>query len=201
MDTGEYEVNGNLFENMNRKDHAQCVGLIRQHFDLVGPLKVVHNVLSGNLGKWGLGKSLFSLVVPQDLEDAKGALSKVGILDKLYEKTSFFLSGGEKQRVALARLLVQNPKIILADEPVASLDPARAEQILELLVNMTTDGQQTLVASLHSIEFAQKKYFTRVIGLRDGLIHIDKSVIELSKDDIAALYTLENQDDTGKTII
>ena len=188
---GEYEIEGAAFENMNRKNRAENIGLIRQHFDLVGPIKVVHNVLSGNLGKWSLAKSLLSLAVPQDLENAKIALSRVGIGDKLYEKTSF-LSGGERQRVALARLLVQNPKIVLADEPVASLDPARAEQILELLVNMTVDGHQTLIESLHSVDFAQR-YFTRVIGLREGSVYLDKAITDLTEEDIKSLYKLEMQ--------
>jgi len=90
-------------------------------------------------------------------------LHRVGLLDKIYEKTSR-LSGGEQQRIALARLLLQNPEVILADEPVASLDPARAEDILFMLTKLVKEDNQTLVASLHSVEYA-RKYFTRIISL------------------------------------
>lgn len=188
-DTGAYSISGSNLETMERRIRAEYIGLIRQHFDLVGPLKVLHNVLAGHLGRWNLTKSILSLIIPQDAESARRALSRVGIEDKMHVKTAF-LSGGEKQRVALARLLVQNPKIVLADEPVASLDPVRAEQIMELLVNLTVDGHQTLVASLHSTELA-RKYFTRVIGLRKGQILLDKAVSDLTDEDIDSLYTLE----------
>ena len=104
-----------------------------QGFDLVPSLAVVHNVLAGRLGAWSLGRALLSLVVPQDVAQARSALDRVGISEKLYERTSR-LSGGEQQRVALARLLVQQPRAILADEPVASVDPARAEDLLAMLV-------------------------------------------------------------------
>jgi phosphonate transport system ATP-binding protein len=188
-DSGTYRLNTHDFISMNRKQRSQNVGIIRQQYDLVEPLKVVHNVLAGRLGTWGLGKSLLSLMLPQDIESARKALSLVGIENKLHEKTSV-LSGGEQQRVALARLLIQNPNVILADEPVASLDPARAEQILNILVDMTNDGRQTLIASLHSVELAQK-YFTRIIGLRDGKILMDKPARELVADDFDTLYNLE----------
>ena len=113
----------------NGKVFAKKVGMIRQQFDLVGPLAVIHNVLAGRLAEWGLFKSLLSLIIPQEKQAALEALEKVGLADKITEQTSK-LSGGEQQRVALARLIFQNPEIILADEPVASLDPARAEDIL-----------------------------------------------------------------------
>lgn len=189
-DQGTYSIDGQSFSSLNRKERSRCIGMIRQQFDLVLPLKVIHNVLAGNLGRWSLGKSLLSLIIPQDKKDAIKALEKVGLLHKVEEKTSV-LSGGEQQRVAMARLLVQNPAVVLADEPVASLDPARADQILELLVNLTNSGDQTLIASLHSIELA-KKHFTRVVGLRDGRVYLNKSVSELTNEDILALYDLEN---------
>ena len=135
-DTGSFNINGANMSLLKAKEKSQYVGIIRQHFDLVGPMKVVHNVLAGNLGRWGEFKSLLSLLYPQSIDEAKLALAKVGIENKIFERTSN-LSGGEQQRVALARLFVQNPKLVLADEPVASLDPSRAEQILSLLVDLT----------------------------------------------------------------
>jgi len=189
-DTGDYRVKSRDFTSLSRRDRSESIGLIRQRFDLIEPLKVVHNVLAGHLGRWGTLKSLVSLFLPQNIESASKALRQMGIEDKLHEKTAV-LSGGEKQRVALARLLVQNPQIILADEPVASLDPERARQILDHLCAMTTSGDKALIASMHSIDFA-KSYFTRVIGLRDGNILFDKPATALSDQDIQNLYKIHS---------
>ncbi len=102
------------------------MGLVHQQYDLVPHLPVVHNVLAGRLGQWSLFRSLASLVWPQERHLAETALAQMGIGDKINERTSH-LSGGEQQRVAIARLMVQSPKVVLADEPVASLDPALSE--------------------------------------------------------------------------
>ncbi len=108
------------------------------------------------------------------------ALERVGLADKTYELTST-LSGGEQQRVAMARLMVQKPEIILADEPVASLDPARAEDVLAMLTKITVEENQTLLASLHSVEYA-RKYFTRIIALKNGEIFFDLPAEKVTDD-------------------
>ncbi|MDK2917860.1 MAG: phosphonate transport system ATP-binding protein [Candidatus Petromonas sp.] len=171
------------------KQLSRKIGIIRQQFDLVGQLPVIHNVLAGRLGEWGFFKSLLSLILPQDKELAIKSLDRVGIPNKIYEKTSN-LSGGEQQRVALARLLVQNPEIILADEPVSSLDPSRAEDILSMLIKLVKEENQTLIASLHSVEYA-KRFFTRIIGLREGKICFDLPVEKITDADLFTLYNLE----------
>jgi phosphonate transport system ATP-binding protein len=173
----------------DQKKRAKMIGIIRQQFDLIGELPVLHNVLAGRLADWGVLKSLFSLLVPQDKDHALKALKRVGLEDKVYEKTSS-LSGGEQQRVALARLLVQKPEIVLADEPVASLDPARAEDILELMVNIAREENQTLLASLHSVEYA-KKYFDRLIALKEGKVFFDLQAEAVTKEHISSLYKLK----------
>jgi phosphonate transport system ATP-binding protein len=171
------------------KELAKKIGIIRQQFDLVGQLPVVHNVLAGRLSDWGLFKSLISLIFPQDKELAIKALERVGLLDKIYEKTSK-LSGGEQQRVALARLLVQRPEVILADEPVSSLDPARSEDILFMLTKLAREEGQTLVASLHTVEYA-RKYFSRIIALREGKLYFDLPVEKITGDILEQLYDLK----------
>lgn len=171
------------------KQLAKKVGIIRQQFDLVGSLAVIHNVLAGRLADWNFLKSLLSLIFPQEKTVAAKALDRVGLIDKLYEKTAN-LSGGEQQRVALARLLVQKPEAILADEPVASLDPARAEDILSMLTKLAKEENQTLVASLHSVEYA-KKYFTRIIALREGKIFFDTSAENVTDEALSNLYNLK----------
>ncbi|MBT2661251.1 phosphonate ABC transporter ATP-binding protein [Bacillus sp. ISL-45] len=189
-DQGQILVEGRpLSELMDQKKRAKKIGIIRQQFDLVGELPVIHNVLAGRLSEWGIFKSLLSMLIPQDKEYAIQALSRVGLTDKLYEKTSS-LSGGEQQRVALARLLVQSPEIVLADEPVASLDPARAEDVLELLVKIALEENQTLIASLHSVDYA-RKYFDRLVALKDGELFFDLPASSVTDEHIKSLYRLK----------
>lgn len=171
------------------KDLAQKLGIIRQQFDLVDSLPVIHNVLAGRLKDWGFFKSLISLLFPQDKELAVKALGRVGLKDKLYAKTSN-LSGGEQQRVAMARLLLQSPEVILADEPVSSLDQARAEDILSVLTNIAKEEGQTLIASLHSVGYA-RKYFSRVIALRQGKVYFDLPSADITDVHLKELYSLE----------
>lgn len=189
-DSGSVVLDGNSIESYKGvKALARKVGIIRQQFDLVGTLPVIHNVLAGRLKDWGVLKSLISLIIPQDKELAIKALERVGISDKAYERTSN-LSGGEQQRVAMARLLVQNPEIVLADEPVASLDPARAQDILFTLTSLAKEENQTLIASLHSVEYA-RKYFNRIIALREGKIYFDAPADKITDEALNELYNLE----------
>lgn len=173
------------------KTFAKKIGVIRQQFDLIGPLAVIHNVLAGKLSDWNIFKSLFSLLVPQEKEAALTALERVGLADKPYEITAT-LSGGEQQRVAMARLMVQNPEIILADEPVASLDPARADDVLAMLTKIVSEKNQTLLASLHSVEYA-RKYFTRIMALKNGKIFFDLPTEEVTDELLKELYQLKEQ--------
>lgn len=188
-DTGELTIEGEFSLSLRPgRELARRVGVMPQGFDLVPSLAVVHNVLAGRLGEWNFGRSLLSLIVPRDIELARAALSRVGIADKIYERTSR-LSGGEQQRVALARLLVQRPHAILADEPVSSVDPARAEDLLRLLVAIVEDERRTLVASMHAVPLALR-YFTRVIALRQGVVVFDRPTSHISTADLDALYAL-----------
>ena len=171
------------------RELAALVGVIHQQLDLVPHLPVVHNVLAGRLGEWGLWRSLLSLVSARDRGLAVAAVERVGIADKLYERTSR-LSGGEQQRVALARLLVQRPGIVVADEPVASLDPTRGDDIIRLLTGIVAESGDTLIGSLHSVDLA-RRYFTRAIGLRDGRLRFDVAMDELEDGTLRRLYDLE----------
>lgn len=174
------------------KELARLVAVMHQGYDLVPQLTVVHNVLAGRLGQWSLFHSLTSLVWPRERYLAEEALSRLGIGDKLHERTSR-LSGGEQQRVAIARLMVQSSRVILADEPVSSLDPARAEDMLKLLTGLVDSSDKALVASLHSPELI-RKHFSRVIGLRRGVLQFDMPTTELSDEVLERLYLLDSQD-------
>lgn len=189
-DSGELFIDGiSSNQYKDNKDFSYKVGVIRQQFDLIMSLQVIHNVLAGRLAHWGTFKSLLSLVVPQDKKLALDALKRVGLLNKAYEKTSN-LSGGEQQRVALARLLVQDPKVILADEPVASLDPARTKDILNILTNLVKEENQTLITSIHSVDYA-RECFDRIISLKDGKIYFDLPSKSISEKDLESLYEIE----------
>lgn len=194
-DTGSIIVDNLALEAYtSNKFYAGVTGVIRQSFDLVPQLTTLQNVLAGNFNQWNTFTALLSLVKPQGKQNAIDALERVGIKHKIYEETSN-LSGGEKQRVAIARVLIQNPKIILADEPVASLDPSRAANIIELLCALCTEEDKTLLASLHSVELALT-YFDRVIALKNGELVFDLPAADIKKEQLEALYKIEDSYDT-----
>lgn len=171
------------------RDVQRRLGTIHQQFDLVDQLRVIHNVNAGRLGEWPLWKAAVSLASPRGTAAARQALARVGIADKLYERTAS-LSGGEQQRVAIARVLVQRPAAILADEPIASLDPARGLEIVRLLCEVSSELGTTLLASLHDVDVAMAS-FHRVVGLREGGVAFDCAPAEVLPDTIDALYAIE----------
>ena len=162
------------------------IGTIYQQQNLVGRLRVVHNVLAGNLGRWSTLTALSSLVRPHGAADAERALARVGIPEKLYARTDE-LSGGQQQRVAIARVLVQDPDIILADEPISSVDPSLAVTIVTLLRDLSHETRKTLLMNLHSVELALA-YFPRIVGIRDGRVHFDLAPDKVSGEFLADLY-------------
>ena len=186
-DSGTVKLNGqNSFHFSQGRELARIVGVINQQFNLVDELSVMNNVLAGNLGRWNFFESIFSLISSRNSEIAQNALSMVDLSGRDRTKVSK-LSGGEQQRVAIARLIVQDPAVILADEPVSSLDPARAEEIMNLLLKYVKTRSKTLVAVLHSFEFT-KKYFDRVIGIREGAVYFDISTNALTQNVFEDLY-------------
>jgi phosphonate transport system ATP-binding protein len=169
--SGNVIVDGTHVESLRGKALRAMrtrLAFIAQHHDLVDRLRVHQNVMAGALGRWSAMHALRYLAVPlpAELEEARAALERVGIPDKLRAKTSD-LSGGERQRVAIARALVQRPEAILADEPVASLDPQLASQILELLTALAREGGLALVCSLHQPQLAER-HFDHIVRLERG---------------------------------
>lgn len=192
FEDGSINIDGHPLEYWKKtKQLSNKIGVIRQQFDLVESLPVIQNVLAGRLKDWGFFKSAWSLVFPQEKQIAYDALKRVGIEDKMNTRTSI-LSGGEQQRVALARLLVQKPEIILADEPVSSLDPARSEDILTMLTQLADEENQTLITTLHTVELA-RKYFTRIIALKNGQLFFDLPSDQVTTDDLTNLYRLKER--------
>ena len=186
-DMGEIELGGRLLDQLiSRKVLSQSVGLISQQYSLVPNLPVIHNVLAGNLGTWGIFKAFLSLIWPQEKNSAFEILSSLGISDKVNERTAH-LSGGEQQRVAIARTLIQAPTILLADEPVSSLDPFLAETAMQLLSTITLSNNRSLIISLHSPHLI-KTYCSRVIGVQYGELVFDISASEVTEDLLEQFY-------------
>ena len=146
------------------------IAVVSQRHDLVERLRVYQNVMAGALGRWSTVRALRFLVRPlaTELQEAEEALRRVGIAHKLRERTSD-VSGGEHQRVAIARALVQQPALLLADEPIASLDPDLSHQILSLLCRLAEEAGFALLCSLHQQEYAYE-FFDRVIRIEHGQI-------------------------------
>ncbi len=167
------------------------VGFIHQHLALVPSLRVFQNVLSGRMGQRGLWRSLREMLFPSraDRLAVHALLARVGIAEKLYHHTHR-LSGGQRQRVAIARALFQSPTALLADEPVSSIDPARARHTVELLTRLSREDGLTLVMSLHHADLACE-FFPRIIGLRAGRVCFDGPPEQLTPDLRAQLYELD----------
>lgn len=170
------------------------VATIPQHLGLVENLTAIQNVILGKGGKRGTARSLRDLLFPsrKDQEAIHALLDRVGIEDKLFTRVSQ-LSGGQRQRVAIARALFQEPDVILADEPVSAVDPARARDTVDLLCSLSKEDGFTLCVSLHHIELA-KEFFPRMIGLRSGKVVLDGAPGELQESELTRLYELSNEE-------
>lgn len=162
------------------------VGMIFQHFHLVGPMSVLENVCSGRLGALrGPRIGLFSY--PRAVrEAAMEHLARVGLADKAFQRADT-LSGGQQQRVAIARALIQEPVVLLADEPVASLDPVSSAGVMELLREISSELGLTIICSLHQVELAME-FGERITGLRGGRVVLDRAVSRLSRDAVFDIY-------------
>ena len=188
--TGHVEFRGEPVVDTDawRRSQGRLIGTVHQQLNLVPSLRVVHNVNAGRLAQWSTAKALFSLVRPQETSRAHDALQAVGIADKINMRTHQ-LSGGEQQRVAIARVLVQGPALVLADEPVAALDPARADEVVALLVGQAARVDSALLISLHTFALA-RRHCDRIVGLRDGVVVFDRPAFSVSDDDANDLYRI-----------
>lgn len=147
------------------------IGMVFQHFNLVLRSNVITNVLSGRLGYVNPLMSIINKFPKKDLEDALFQLDRVGIKDKAYHRADE-LSGGQQQRVGIARAMIQNPEMILADEPVASLDPVLAHSIMQYLEKINKEDGVTVLCSLHFLDIVHR-YADRVVALNDGVLVFD----------------------------
>lgn len=173
-----------------RRLRAQ-IGTIYQTPPLPPRQRLVTAVLAGRLGMWGFWKGLGSLVYPADIAGARAALARLELSERLFDRCDR-LSGGQLQRVGVARVLYQRPELILADEPVSSLDPQLADLTVGELNREAQARGITLVASLHAVDLALK-WFPRVIGLREGAMVFDRPPVRITAAMLHDLYGTESQ--------
>lgn len=165
------------------------IGMIFQHFNLVERSKVITNVLAGRLGYTNPAMSLVNRFSKKDLEMAYRQLDRVGIREQA-NKRADELSGGQQQRVSIARAMMQNPRIILADEPVASLDPVLAHSIMQYLEKINKEDGVTIICSLHFLDLVHR-YANRAIALNAGLLMFDGSPKDINDDKFKEIYGKE----------
>ena len=175
------EVNNNNISEIQKK-----TGMIFQEFNLVNNLSAINNVLTGLLNSSNKFLSLFYLFSKKQKIEALRSLETVGLLEKSYSRSDE-LSGGQRQRVGIARAIIKKPLLLLADEPVASLDPKSSNLILSLLKKINQEFGTTILCNLHQVDLA-KKYSDRVVGLIDGKISFDEKSSNINEAYLKEIY-------------
>ena len=198
--SGKLSFDQNDVSAMSSRELRQMrrrIGTIYQQHQLVPSLSTLDNTLCGRLGSWSLLETVRNATRPikRDIEQAMAALEAVGLADKQRARADE-LSGGQQQRLTIARVLMQDPDVILADEPFASLDPALTETIASLLLELVQNGKRTLVATMHDVDLALR-YFPRVIAMRRARILFDKAPSDVSREDLVTLYGDDPEPDVG----
>lgn len=191
-DSGQLQVGGiDLMRKHSRRELARHVAMVFQHHNLVQRLSVRKNVLTGRLGQVGTLASVLQLFRQSDIALADACLQRVGLAHKADERTEA-LSGGQMQRVGIARALAQQPQLILADEPVASLDPKTARSVLQYLRDATRELGIAVVCNLHQVDYA-REFGDRIVGLSQGRMVFDGVPAMLDEAALNAIYSGEPQ--------
>lgn len=173
------------------------IGMIFQSYALVERLSVMENVLSGRLAYVGFWRSFFRRFPQSDIRQAFALLERVG-LETMIDKRGDALSGGQKQRVGIARALMQNPKLLLVDEPTASLDPKTSRQIMRLICELSREQNLAAVINIHDVLLAQQ-FVDRIVGLRAGAVVFDGAPGELTQETLTLIYGEEDWSATHET--
>ena len=196
--SGRVRVLGQDMDRLRRSELRAVrrdIGVIFQSFNLVGPMSVLENVCAGALGSLR-GPRITLMMYPKAIRrEALEQLDRVGLADRAYQRADT-LSGGQQQRVAIARALMQHPKVLLADEPVASLDPVSARDVIDLLRQISAEDELTVVASLHQVQLAIE-FADRIIGLRTGQVVLDRETAGLSAEEASQIYSSVSGMDTA----
>lgn len=180
--------NENILNHKGKKLRSlrKKVGMIFQNYNLVKRSNVFKNVLAGRLGHTGTLRSIFNMFSKEDRSLAYESLKRVNIEEKIYNRADE-LSGGQQQRVSIARVLTQKPKYILADEPVASLDPPTSHQVMTYLRKINQEDNITTIVNLHFIDMAME-YADRIIGMRAGEVVFDGPASEVTEKTFEEIY-------------
>jgi phosphonate transport system ATP-binding protein len=191
---GRVDVLGNAIQcggriSRNIRRHRARIGYIFQQFNLVGRMSVLGNVLLGLLGGIPRWRGVCGLFSEAERRQALDALERVGMAEYA-ERRASTLSGGQQQRVAIARALAQRAEVILADEPVASLDPESARKVMDLLLDINARDRTTVLVTLHQVEYA-RRYCPRTVALKEGRIHYNGPTGVLSDPHLAEIYGAE----------
>ncbi|WP_067730925.1 phosphonate ABC transporter ATP-binding protein [Oceanobacillus damuensis] len=192
---GKIIFNNHDVGSLNKKELRKLrtdIGMVFQHYNLVPRLTVIENVLHGRFGYKTTLQGLMGRYSEKEKEDAFRLLEKLGIHEHAYKRCDQ-LSGGQQQRVGICRALIQEPKLILCDEPIASLDPNSSKIIMDLLKSISKEMGITCLVNLHQVDVAQH-YSDRIIGLNDGEIVFDGKGIELSVEQINKIYGTKAKD-------
>jgi len=168
------------------------IGVVFQQFNLVGRLSVLQNVLIGRLGRIPAWRGTLGLFTRAEKQSAMQALDRVGIAGTALQRAAT-LSGGQQQRAAIARTLVQGAEVILADEPIASLDPGSAKRVMEILARINREDGITVLVSLHQVDYAFR-YCHRTVGLRAGRITYDGPSAALTRSFLVDLYGADSEE-------
>lgn len=171
------------------KKLRSTIGLIHQAPPIPLRQRVITAILAGRLGQWPLWKSIFSLIYPVDILGPQACLERLDLSDKLFDRCDC-LSGGQLQRVGVARVIYQEPQLILADEPVSAMDPVLSDLTISVLIAEAKKRNATLVSSLHAVDIALR-WFPRIIGIRDGQMMFDLPASEVSEGILKELYASE----------
>ncbi|MGL4454197.1 MAG: phosphonate ABC transporter ATP-binding protein [Sarcina sp.] len=195
---GEVEIDGKSIGELKGKKLKEIrtnIGMIFQHYNLVERLSVLENVLHGRLGYKTTLQGIMGSYTESEKEKALELLGKLGLTEQAYKRCDN-LSGGQKQRVGICRALIQNPKVILCDEPIASLDPSSSKIIMDYLKTINEEMGITVILNLHQVDVA-KKYSDRVIGINSGKIAFDGAPEKMTGEIIHNIY----QSEAGSLII
>lgn len=195
-------VEVNSLKGKEIRKFRQRIGMIFQSYNLVTRISVIKNVLVSFAPKLPYWRKVLGLYTKEHKVKALTALDQVGILDKAYVRVDQ-LSGGQQQRVALARTLAQNPDIILADEPIASLDPVTAKQVMDDFTKINRETNMSVIINIHHVEIALE-YADRIIGIRKGKIVYDGKAEDLTEENLNYIYKgqteeLQSNEMEGKT--
>lgn len=189
--SGSVEVLGTDVTTANKRQLTALrrqVGMVHQRINLVRELSVLTNVVHGALGRAPSPRNWIGATAkPEQRDEAMEALHRVGLAHTAGKRAEQ-LSGGQQQRVAIARMLMQRPKIVLADEPVAALDPHAGRAVMDMLWEITEEQNLTLICTLHQLELA-RTYGSRIVALRDGNLEIDTHISQLGNYQLERLYT------------